>query len=272
MSDNDTVARIAREARALTPHRTRTVGRQLPKAILFDMDDTLFDHALTCRAALRALRAGQPFLQQRPLLALWHEYSRLLEEVHPDVIAGRVSPNRARTERFRLLAEFCRTSITLPQAERLSRTYRSHYQRLRRPVPGARRLLERLHGRAVIGIVTNNQVAEQEEKLAFLRLRELVDVLIVSEGVRASKPDARIFEIALERAGARAREAVMLGDSWANDILGARAAGIRAVWFNRFGQPNPEPNVVAELSSLRDPRLAESVLSSEALVAGTPNR
>jgi|GEM_PF-353704 len=244
----------------------------LPKAILIDMDDTIFDHALTCKAALQALRIGQPSLQSRSLDAVWHEYSRLLEEVHPDVLAGVVSPDRARQERFRQLAAFCGATISPSRGGVLSRIYRSHYQSLRKPVPGARELLGRLHGRAVIGVVTNNQVAEQEEKLTYLGVRNLIDLLIVSEEVGASKPDARIYEIALERAAAKASEAVMLGDSWPNDVLGARSAGIRAVWFNRFGQPNPEPNAVAELTSLLDPRHVEYVLSNPGAFSEGPKR
>ena len=68
-------------------------------------------------------------------------------------------------------------------------------------------------------------------------------MLVVSEEVGISKPDPRIFVVALERAGVEAPEAVMVGDSWANDVEGARAAGIRPVWFNRDGQTPPDPSV-----------------------------
>jgi HAD superfamily hydrolase (TIGR01549 family) len=260
-------ARPAALARSqpLTTHGLRGSGgparSTLPPAVLFDMDDTIFDHALTCRAALRELRRSEQFLQRRGLDAVWREYSRLLEAVHPDVLAGLRTPDDARTERFRLLATFCGTRITREEAEALSRSYRSHYQGLRRAVPGAKKLLERLHRRTFVGVVTNNQVAEQEEKLAYLGLRDLVDLLVVSEGVGTAKPDPRIFEVVLDGAGVGPSDAVMLGDSWENDVLGARATGIRAVWFNRFGQLNPEPEVVMEIRSLRDPFEVERVLS-----------
>jgi putative hydrolase of the HAD superfamily len=43
----------------------------------------------------------------------------------------------------------------------------------------------------------------------------------------------------------------MVGDSWAADVAGARAAGVRAVWFNRHALPRPEPaKDVGELRSL----------------------
>jgi putative hydrolase of the HAD superfamily len=43
----------------------------------------------------------------------------------------------------------------------------------------------------------------------------------------------------------------MVGDSWAADVIGARAAGIRAIWFNPDRAPSPEPEAgVVELSAL----------------------
>lgn len=147
------------------------------------------------------------------------------------------------------------------EAQALSTRYRALYQARRRAVPGAREVLERLHGRAAIAIVTNSQVEEQEEKLAFLGFRHLVDHLVVSEDVGVLKPDPRIFQIALDRAGAPAERAVMLGNSWETDVLGARAAGVRAVWFNRFHDPNPEPGVVAEIDTMEDPARVERALS-----------
>ena len=41
----------------------------------------------------------------------------------------------------------------------------------------------------------------------------------------------------------------MIGDAWGTDIEGARAAGIRPVWFNRFGAASPDPGVT-EIHSL----------------------
>lgn len=237
------------------------VSGVLPSAILFDMDDTIFDHSLTSRAALRELRFAEPVLRRRTLTEVWHEYGRLLEAVHPDVLAGRITVDRSRSERFRRLAEFCGGQISEREGEDLSRRYRARYRTLRRPVPGAPELLRRLHGRAVIGIVTNNQVAEQEEKLVTFGLRDLVDLLVVSEGVGVAKPDPEIFRIALERANAAAEDAVMLGDSWALDVLGARSAGIRAVWFNRFRLPNPDPLNVREVHSLRPTVSVERALA-----------
>ncbi|MGP8076597.1 MAG: HAD family hydrolase [Thermoplasmata archaeon] len=233
----------------------------LPKAIFFDMDDTIFDHSLTCRRALGRLRVTEAWLRQQSLDSVWHEYSRLLEEVQPDVLAGRVTIQQARVERFRQLTRFCGTEVSPTDAAELSREYRAHYQQLRRTVPGVRRLLGRLRGRTVVGVVTNNEVEEQERKLDDLGLRPLVNFMVVSEGVGIAKPDPGIFEVALSKAKTSPEETVMIGDSWRSDVTGARNAGIRPVWFNRFHLPPPDPWSVPELDSYRSLTRAEAVLA-----------
>jgi HAD superfamily hydrolase (TIGR01549 family) len=136
-----------------------------------------------------------------------------------------------------------REALVRDLATRTATAYRTGYIQARRSVPGARPFLETIRQRATVVIVSNNLLHEQQEKLRDCRLDGYIDVLVVSEEVGVSKPDARIFEIALERAGAGPQEAVMIGDSWANDVEGARSAGIRAVWFNRDGRPSPDPAV-----------------------------
>ncbi|MGA8091169.1 MAG: HAD family hydrolase [Thermoplasmata archaeon] len=238
-------------------------AHDLPKAVFFDMDDTIFDHSLTCRRALARLRRTETRLRGPSLDAVWHEYAHLLDIVQPDVLAGRITIQDARVERFRQLARFCGSEVSPAGAAELSRRYRGHYQKLRRTVPGVRRVLERLRGRAVVGVVTNNEVAEQERKLDHLHLRPLIDFMVVSEGVGVAKPDPGIFLFALEKANALPEETVMIGDSWRSDVTGARNVGIRPVWFNRFHLAPPDPWPVPELDSFRSPVRAEAILAGE---------
>lgn len=234
----------------------------LPKVVLFDLDDTIVDHALTCRDALARLRRDQPSLRRRSVAALWTEYSRLLEAAHPGIAKGVLAPDEARIERFQRLARFCGTSVARKEATAWSQGYRSYYQSFHRLVPGARQLLERLHRRTVLGVVTNNPVAEQEDKVARFGLTGVLDFLVISEQVGVSKPDPKIFSLALDRAAAEPEEAVMIGDSWESDVLGARSAGIPAIWFNRFQRSPPSPLAVPQLTSLRAPRRVEALLSA----------
>jgi putative hydrolase of the HAD superfamily len=237
--------------------------------VFFDMDDTIFDHSLTCRRSLERLRRSVPMLRARTLDDLWHEYGRLLEAVQPDILGGLLTVQEARVERFLQLARFCGGEISVGEATEFSHRYRENYQRLRSTVPGAREMLERLQGRTVVGVVTNNEVPEQEEKLDHFRLRSLVDFMVVSAGVGVAKPDPQIFRIALDRAGVPAHETVMIGDSWRSDVTGARNTGIGPVWFNRFHLTRPDPWPIPEIDSFRSPARAEAILATAANTAPT---
>jgi HAD superfamily hydrolase (TIGR01549 family) len=230
----------------------------VPKLVLFDMDDTIFDHSLTCRAALVEIRRQHPFLRRVGLDDQVRAYNEFLATTHVGVMLGRRTSDDARRERFLRLAASAGRTLSPEEAEAFSQTYRRHYQRLRRPVRGAPETLRALHERSRIGIVTNNTVAEQVEKIRFLGIEPDVDFLVTSEEIGAAKPDPKIFRTALDRAATEPSDAVMVGDSWGSDVVGARAAGIRPVWFNRWRIPRPEALDVPEFARFDGPhRLGE---------------
>lgn len=230
------------------------------RLVLFDMDDTIFDHMLTCRAAIERVRAEEPQLMALPTDRLWKEYLVLLDTMYPKLSAAHEEYGRFRAERFRRLAQLSGWEIDLPYATEISLRYRAHYQKLRRPVPGAPEFVRRMARRTRVGIVTNNEYSEQEEKLRFLGLDGVIDPLVVSAKEQVAKPDPRIYGIALARAGVEATETVMIGDSWKNDVLGARSAGIRPVWFNRFALARPSRHRAEEIRSFRPSAPVEAIL------------
>jgi putative hydrolase of the HAD superfamily len=217
------------------------------RAVLIDLDDTLFDHTHSSGVALQAVYAAHPALAGVPFGTFRAEHAVLLEELHLEVLRGFRTLDAAREERFRRLLTRYGVNGAAAQAAAL---YRAAYLADYRPVPGALALLEWLRGRVAVVVVTNNAQAEQETKLRRLRMTHLVDALVVSATVGAAKPDPAIFAAALEQVGALPTQAVMLGDSWAADVCGAYAVGMRAIWLNRHNRPRPDATPVAELTSL----------------------
>lgn len=224
-------------------------ARTAPRAVLFDLDDTLFDHRRSARAALVEVHRRHAAHTDFDLFEQHHMH--YLEEMHIEVLAGRLGLDDARRERFRRV--FGALGIELPadQVDAVASAYRAGYVAARRPVEGARDLLQALSGRARIGIVSNNMLDEQRDKLAFCGFAPLVDVLIVSDEYGVSKPDPELFRIALERLDVVAADAVMIGDSWAADIVGADRARIRSIWYNPDRKPMPaEPRGVSQIHAL----------------------
>jgi FMN phosphatase YigB (HAD superfamily) len=68
-----------------------------------------------------------------------------------------------------------------------------------------------------------------------LGLAPRVDLLIDSHDEGVEKPDPRLFELALERAGARRETTLHVGDLYHVDVVGAQAAGLRAVLLDAAG-------------------------------------
>lgn len=228
------------------------------RAVLFDLDDTLFDHQYCAQAALETVHCGHDGFQSIPFAEFRRRHAELLEDLHQEVMFGRLDIDTAREERFRRL--FLGAGIT-PSDEvvrEIAAGYRRSYVQARRSVSGAAALLARVRERATVVIVSNNILDEQQQKLRQCGLDALIDDLVVSEEVGVSKPDPKIFEVALERAGATKEEAVMFGDSWSADITGARRAGMRAIWFNRHGAARPEP--AADVAEVRALEPVEDVL------------
>ena len=104
-----------------------------------------------------------------------------------------------------------------------------------------------------LGLVTNGASCLQREKLEGAGLAGCFDAVVVSGDIGIGKPDAAPYARALELLGARPEDATMVGDSLANDVDGALAAGLRAVWLNRGGRERPpgRPGLV-EIASLTE--------------------
>jgi len=123
-----------------------------------------------------------------------------------------------------------------------------HFQ-LYEDVPEA---LEALAARdLVLGLISNTHRCLESFQEHF-ELAGLIDVAVSSSQHGFMKPHPSIFEAALRQVGAPAAEAVMVGDSLAHDIEGARQLGMRAVLVSRAGRPAACPPEVPVVHSLRD--------------------
>ena len=103
----------------------------------------------------------------------------------------------------------------------------------------ARPALYAVRSRGLRVIVVSNWDASLPDALDASGLSDLVDGVVSSGAAGVAKPAPEIFARALALAGAAAGEAVHVGDSLSEDVAGARAAGIAALWLNRAGVAVP---------------------------------
>ena len=118
-----------------------------------------------------------------------------------------------------------------------------------RPYPEVPGVLEALGAMGVRRVVVSNWDVSLRGVLDDTGLAPLLDGVVISAEVGASKPDRAIFEEALAVAGVAAGEALHVGDTVDVDLDGARAAGLHAVHLDRSGA---DPSALASLAGLPD--------------------
>lgn len=119
--------------------------------------------------------------------------------------------------------------------------------------------LKSLSSRYKIGIIANQSLGTKE-RLEAHGILQYIDLVIASAEEGVAKPDKWIFEIALERAGCKAQEAIMIGDRIDNDIIPAKLMGMHTIWVKQgFGkywditQENEKADyTIQELSELQN--------------------
>jgi putative hydrolase of the HAD superfamily len=80
--------------------------------------------------------------------------------------------------------------------------------------------------------VVSNSNGNCKELLADMGLADFFDVIVDSAIVGVEKPHPDVFAHALEPLGIRPEEAVMVGDFYCIDVMGARRAGLGAVLYD----------------------------------------
>ena len=220
------------------------------KAVLIDLDDTIYNHTYSLKYGLAAVLKKFECFKSYSLNEFVNEHLRLLDEIHREqVLTGKLSVKEAREERFRRVFNNRGYKSDSHLAAEAAEYYRINYEANRKLVNGAFELIRELRKKVKIGIVSNNLVSQQENKINLFGLDKYIDALVVSESAGYAKPDVRIFQTALNELNVSKDESVMIGDSWDEDIIGAYNSGIRAIWFNRKNLSIPDEMIAKELIS-----------------------
>lgn len=99
----------------------------------------------------------------------------------------------------------------------------------------ARELLDHLHGRYILHIITNGFAEIQAVKMNSSEIAHYFVNVVTSENANAKKPDPLVFQYAMDISGATVSESLMIGDNYEADILGAKSVGMDTVFYNPQG-------------------------------------
>lgn len=104
------------------------------------------------------------------------------------------------------------------------------YATARRTLERNREILLRLHEKFRLGVISNYN-GNLEVVCREFNLTPLLDVILDSKNLEVSKPDPRIFEIALERLGLGPSDCYYVGDSFERDVIPAKQVGLHTIWL-----------------------------------------
>lgn len=229
------------------------------KAVIFDIDNTLYDYDAAHAPAFQALTE-----YARDCLSIPAEDFPALHRQAERTLAERCGPNCAalhnRLLRYQALLEA--RGLPLRHAPVMSRLYWETLLDAMAISEGAAEAMDALRQRGLrIGICTNMTADCQFEKLIRLELIDRVDFIVTSEEVTAEKPDKKIFDCCAAKAGCASSECAFVGDNREADALGAIAAGMKGVWLRRADQPDREVPGGLRIHSLKE--LPDAIASLE---------
>ncbi|WP_210508955.1 HAD family hydrolase [Naasia sp. SYSU D00057] len=208
------------------------------RAVLFDLDDTLFAHRSAVEAAIVAhLRTTGIAVEDPELIrARWRD----IEEHHYHrYLAGELTYlGQRRARAADLMTASGAPPLSDAEADEWWTAYLREYRDAWRLHDDALPCLDALTAAGQrLGIITNGELDFQTTKLDAMLLSSRMDVVVASGDVGVTKPDRRIFELACERLGVAPGKAAYVGDRLRTDAMGAAAAGLTGVWLDRRHEP-----------------------------------
>ncbi len=195
------------------------------KAVVFDLDHTLFDRYATIKKLVPQLRkhfdlgdgiTDEYFIQELSY-ADKHFVHKGWEGIYNHLVSKGI---------FKTLPGFAEyTEIVL-----------RHFRHIAEKYDFAEPTLKKIKSKGYkIGLITNGSHELQYKKLGMLELTDLFDEIIVSGDTPYQKPDERIFLMMAERMGVAPQEMMDVGDHPLNDVEGSRKAGCVSVWVKTTG-------------------------------------
>ena len=199
------------------------------KACIFDVDNTLYSYDRAHVPAYRALTeyaCGAFGLTAEAFDTLQREANRALQE-HTGGVCAAI---HNRLIRCQLILE--KLEQPLSYAPRMAELYWSTLLDNMTPAEGLAECFDTIRAAGCrIGVGTNMTADYQFAKLERLGVLDAVDFLVSSEEAGAEKPERRFFDCCVQKAGFAAEECLFVGDDLQNDVLGARSAGLAALWL-----------------------------------------
>ena len=205
------------------------------EVVLFDLDDTIFDHRRSVELGITAHRAtlGDE-ARTADAAAEFARWNALEEQHYHRYLAGELDFQGQRRARARGFVEPYGVELDDDAADLWFETYLVEYRKTWTLHADVLPMFDAL-APARFGVVTNGDLEFQQSKMMATGLLDVMEFVIASGSVGVAKPDAAIFRHACELFEVPPAQACYVGDRLQTDAIGASAAGLLGVWLDRRG-------------------------------------
>lgn len=200
--------------------------------LFFDLDNTLWDYDVNSYEALKKVLEKLDIIKYVGNYSQFYSvYHSLNEQLWIQYRESKITKEEMRFGRFEKSLEANGTPMK-GIVEAMNEAYIKEMPLQSKLVDGAREVLDYLHGKYCMAIITNGFIELQSGKIAESGLKKYFEKVFISEAIGTQKPDSLIFELAIQSMNASEDSILMIGDSWETDVIGAMKMGIDQIFYN----------------------------------------
>lgn len=203
-------------------------------SFIFDVDDTVYDQLSPFAQAFEKHFSSYASI---PLQDLYLYSRKFSDEVFERTESGKMGKREMHVYRISKAFQMFDVQITTEEALSFQYDYETFQSKIQL-LPDVVQALDFCKAKGLpLGVITNGPREHQRSKVKQLGLERwiLPEHLFISSEIGIAKPDKRIFEHAQTTMNLHPESTFYIGDSYANDVIGAKQAGWKAIWVNRRG-------------------------------------
>ncbi|MEV1063839.1 HAD family hydrolase [Streptomyces sp. NPDC050263] len=203
------------------------------RAVVWDVDDTLFDYTSADREGMRSYLVAEGLLDRfgtaEQALTRWREVT---DQQWERFSAGGITFEDQRRDRVRV---FLGREMTDAEADDWFLRYRAHYEAAWSLFPDVLPVLDLLAASHRHAVLSNSSLEVQNHKLRVLGVHDRFETILCAVDLGVSKPEAGAFLAACEALSLPPHEVAYVGDHPEIDGRGSADAGLLSVWIDRYG-------------------------------------
>jgi len=213
------------------------------KAIFFDFGGTLMctesDHVAHLNMMKEVIQKYNLSASPEDMVTKYNSFlfTKEMTLLNTDPKEKSFTPLRESTDRaFRGTLSQCNLESSNEDLRWFKKTFLENHKKYLKLFPETLEIIRQIRNNNSIHIGIISDIDTDFLKFQFdaFGISKLFDSITTSEEVQIYKPKEKIFQVALNKAGCRGKESIIIGDSYKKDIVGGKNMGMTTIWINKF--------------------------------------